>query len=399
MTGKLRTGVIALSLVVVFYVLIGGVLGQTSGAGAYKQLAVLSEVLNRIRGEYVEAPDMGRVTAGALHGLLESLDPYSAYLTPREFAEYQTRKDKSEASVGLMLSKRGYINVIATLPESPAERAGLRTGYVLESIAGFTTREMSVAQAYLLLEGETGTSVSVAVIRPFNAGAVEMELIRARPRTPSLISTKLGNAIGYLKVASFPAGRSEELRRELTLLQADGANQLVLDLRGCAAGEMAEGIETARLFLTSGLITYTKGQQSPREDFSADPDKVAWNGPVAVLIDRGTAGAAEVVASALLDHKRAPVLGTRSFGKGSVQRLIPLDGGAALLLSIAKYYTPAGRAIQDSGVTPSIPVVRGNPFEEAPPLRHAPPAPGDKVVLKALEALRAEVEKAEKKAA
>jgi carboxyl-terminal processing protease len=399
MTGKLRTGVITLSLVVVLYVLIGGVLGQTSGAGAYKQLAVLSEVLNRIRSEYVEAPDMGRVTAGALHGLLESLDPYSAYLTPREFEEYQARKNKSEAGVGLVLSKRGYIVVIATLPESPAERAGLRTGYVLESIAGFTTREMSVEQAYLLLEGETGTSVSVAIITPFRSAAVQMELVRARPRTPNLISTKLGDAIGYLKVASFPTGRSEELRRELTLLQSGGANQLVLDLRGCAAGEMTEGIETARLFLESGLITYTKGQQSPRENFSAESAKVAWNGSVAVLIDRGTAGAAEVVASALLEHKRAQVLGTRSFGKGSLQRLIPLDDGAALLLSIAKYYTPAGRAIQDSGVTPNIPVARGNAFEETPALRHAPPAPGDAVVLKALEALRTEVEKTAKKAA
>lgn len=394
MAGRLRTGVIALSLVVVLYVLIGGVLGQTSGEGAYKQLAVLSEVLNRIRGEYVESPDMAYVTTGALHGLLESLDPYSAYLTPKEFKEYQARKGKSEADVGVVLSKNGYIIVISTLPDSPAERAELRSGNVIESIGGFTTREMSVAQAYLLLEGEPGTAVSVSVINPFSTSATKMELIRAKPRKAQVLTTKLEDGIAYAKVASFPPGRTAELERALKRLQSRGAHKLVLDLRGTASGEMEEGISAARLFLERGLITYTRGQQSPREDFAAEPGKVVWKGSVAVLIDRGTAGPAEIVASALLDNKRAEVLGTRSFGKGSIQRLIRLDGGAALLLSVAKYYSPSGLAIQDNAVTPSVPVARStNPFQPAPLLRHALPAPADPVVLKALEILRGEARK------
>ncbi len=394
MAGRLRTGVIALSLLVVLYVLIGGVLGQTSGAGAYKQLAVLSEVLNRIRGEYVEPPDMSYVTTGALHGLLESLDPYSAYLTPKEFKEYQARKGKSEADVGVVLSKNSYIIVISTLPDSPAERAELRSGNVLESIGGFTTREMSVAQAYLLLEGEAGTAVSVSVINPFITAATKMELIRAKPRKAQVLTTKLEDGIAYAKVASFPPGRTAELERALKRLQSRGARKLVLDLRGAASGEMEEGISTARLFLERGLITYTRGQQSPREDFAAEPGNVVWKGSVAVLIDRGTAGPAEIVASALLDNKRAEVLGTRSFGKGSIQRLIRLDGGAALLLSVAKYYSPSGLAIQDNAVTPSVPVARStNPFQPAPLLHHALPAPADPVVLKALEILRGEARK------
>ena len=396
MAGKLRISVIALSLVVVLYVLIGGLLGQTSGAGAYKQLSVLSEVLNRIRSEYVEAPDMERVTAGALHGLLESLDPYSAYLTPREYEEYKARKGKTDGNIGVVLSKGTYIVVISSLPESPAERADLRTGHSLESIAGVTTREMSVEQAYLLLEGEPGTAVSLSVIKVFTGEAAEIEVVRARSRPAKLLTTKMEEDVAYAKIATFTPGRTEELRRELRRFQSSGLNKLVLDLRGAATGEMTEGIETARLFLAGGLVTYTRGQQSPREDFSADPDQVVWDGDITVLINRGTAGPAEIVASALLDNHRASVVGERSFGKGSVQRLIPLDDGAALLLSVAKYYTPAGRAIQDFAVTPDVPVARNTGLGGPPALRHALPAPGDPVVLKALEILR---DKAGKKAA
>ena len=387
---KLRAAALSLSVVIVSFVLIGALLGQTRASSSFEHLSIFSEVLNRITNEYVETPDLKSVQVGALRGLVESLDPYSAYFTPAEFEEYQKRDQKSEADIGVVLSKdfRLYIVIISTLPESPAERAGLYNGDVLESIGGFSTREMSVEQASVLIGGEPGTAITLSVIKPGQAEAVEMELVRSRRRNPKILTTMLEDRIGYAKVASFHEGLAKELSGELAKLGSRGARSLVLDLRGAADGEMTEGIAAARLFLNSGVIVYTRGQTHPQQTYEAEAGDAVWNTPIAVLIDRGTAGPAEIVASALLDNRRAEVLGVRSFGKGSLQELIPLENGAALLLSVAKYYRPSGASIQDSAVMPSVPVPPANPFERPTAMRHALPAPGDRVVNRAVDALR-----------
>lgn len=390
MSGRGRAGVLGASLLVVLYVVIGGLLGRTASEGAYRQLAVFSEVLSRIQSDYVEEPNLPRVTAGALRGLLSELDPYSSYLAPREYAEYQQKQGQAEGEVGAVLSKRfGLVSVVTVLPGSPAARAGLQTGDILESIAGFSTREMSLEQARILLGGEPGTSVKVAVVRQNRPDPQESELVRARLRPLRVLAARLEGGVSYLKIAAFSPGTTEEVRAALRPLAAGGAAKLVLDLRDAATGTAEEAVETARLLLPSGLITYSQGQQAPRQQFTAEPGAQLWSGPVTVLINRGTAGPAEILAAAVLENKRGEVIGQRSYGIASVQKLIALDDGSALILTVAKYYSPSGKAIQDVAVTPSLPV-------EAPegqalvPLPHQPPSADDPVLRKALEVLASE---------
>lgn len=388
MSTRARAGVVAASLLIVCYVVIGGLLGRTASEGAYRQLAVFSEVLSRVHSDYVEAPSLHRVTAGALHGLLAELDPYSSYLSPREYAEYQQKKALAEGQVGLVVSKRmGWISVVTVLPGSPAVRADLRTGDILESIAGFSTREMSVEQARILLAGEPGTAVKLAVVRQQRPEPRAIELVRVRLSPPRVLSRRLASEVGYLKIAAFGAGTAEEVRAALGQLRAGGADKLVVDLRDAATGSVDEAVETARLLLPGGIITYSQGQQVPRQQWDADGTAARWSGPVTVLINHGTAGPAEILAAALLDNGRGEVIGQRSYGIGGVQKLIPLEDGSALILTVAKYYSPAGKAIQDHAVTPSLPVEPPD-GEALKPLPHALPPPSDPVLLKALEVLR-----------
>jgi carboxyl-terminal processing protease len=376
---------------VVFYVALGGLLGRTVNEGAYRQLAVFSEVLTRIQSDYVEDPNLTRVTVGAMRGLLEALDPYSSYLSPREYAEYQKKKRKPEGGdVGLVLSKQfGLLNVVSVLPESPAARANLRTADIIESLEGFSTRDMSVDQAYLLLVGEAGTTVRLSVVRQARAEPQSVEIVRARLRTPRVVSGRLEADIGYLKIAAFSAGKSEEVTAALRRMEAQGLRRLVIDLRDCASGLAEEAVAVSRLLLERGVITYLEGQQYPREEFNAQPDSALWTGPVTVLINRGTAGPAEILAAAVLENGRGKVIGQPTYGVGSVQKLIPLEDGAALILSVAKYYSPQGKAIQDHRVVPSV-VVEPEPDAMQASNIHAMPPPGDPVLLKALELLRAE---------
>lgn len=389
MSGRARAAAIGVSLLLLFYVTLGSVLGRTASEGAYTQLAVFSEVLTHIREDYVETPNISRVTAGALNGLLASLDPYSSYLSPREYAKYREKKQaQAPGDVGLILSKRfGLISVVTVLPDSPAARAGMLTGDLLESLAGFSTREMSVEQAYFLLAGEIGTVVKLSVVRQARAEPQEVELVRARLQPTHVLSERLEEDIGYLKIAAFTAGRAAEVRAALRRLQNQGAEKLVLDLRDCASGKEEEAVETVRLLLDRGVITFLEGQQYPRRQFNAQPAQTVWNGPVTVLINHGTAGPAEIVAAAVMDNARGEVVGLRSYGVGSVQKIIPLEDGSALILSVAKYHRPTGEAIQDHAITPSVAVEL--PREQAVvPRPHALPPPDDPVLQKALEVLR-----------
>lgn len=391
MGGRVRATVLGLSVIVVLYVALGGLLGRTAGEGAYQQLAVFSEVLNKIQSDYVEDPKLNQVTVGALRGLLEALDPYSSYLSPREYADYQKRKASPPAGeVGLVLSKQyGLASVVTALPESPAARAGMRTGDIIESIGEFSTREMSIEQAYLLLAGEPGTGVKLAVVRRARAEPQTIELVRARLHPAALVSGRLESDIGYLRIASFQPGRAAEVAGALRQLRSQGMRKLVLDLRDAAGGSEEEGVAVSRLLLSKGVITFIQGQQVPRKQFAAEPGTAAWDGPVTVLINPGTAGAAEIVAAAVADNRRGEVIGQRSFGAGTVQKTIVLDDGSALILVVAKYYGPSGKAFLDHGVTPSVEVA---PQDEEPPAPRALalPPPGDPVVGKALEVLRRE---------
>ena len=347
--------VVGLSIVVLFFVAAGNLRGHSSDDKAFRALAVYSEVLDRVQREYVDEPNLHQVTAGALHGLFDSLDPQSSYLSPLEYADYKEKSASApKAESGLVLTKRfGYISVISALPDSPAQKAGLQLGDVLEKIAGFTTGQMAIEQAQLLLSGDPGTTVKLSVIRRGKTEPQEMEITLAKLSAPKLAEDRLEGDIAYVRVPEFQAGETKQIREELVQLQRQGAHKLILDLRNCALGDDAEGVSTAQLFLSSGTITTLKGQTVSPVVSSADPAKVVWSQPMTVLIDTSTAGAAEILASAIADNHRGETIGIRTYGTASQQKLIQLEDGSAIILTLANYYTPDGKEIPVDGVTPT----------------------------------------------
>lgn len=362
MSNKIKATILVASAGVLLFTLLGGVTGvRASNDGAYKQMEVYSEVLSRVRGEYVEEPNLPAVTDGALHGLLESLDSNSSYLNAEQYKQYKSRKTDGKGDIGAAISKRfGYASVVAVIPGSPADKAGLQDTDILEAIEGKSTREMSLAEIHSLLSGEPGSTVNLSVVRARRAEPQKVVVTRDIVNVPAPQDKMLQDGIGEVRVDALTKGKSQEIASKIKALQKEGAKKLILDLRDCAEGDEAEGIATANLFLNHGTITYLQGQKYPREAFNADPSKAITTLPLVVLVNKGTSGAAEIVAAAVLENARGDVVGDKTFGDGSVQKLIELPDGGALILSIAKYYSPQGKAIQDTAVTPNIAVADAN---------------------------------------
>jgi len=405
-----RYAILGVSVLILGWVGIGHVLGRTTNDGnAYKSLVVYSEVLQKIQNDYVDEPNMHLVTAGSLHGLLESLDSESSYLTPREYTEYkQKTANPGTGETGLNLSKRfGYIIVTSVLPDSPGEKVGLHSGDILESVAGFTTREMSVGQAKNLMAGQPGTSVKAGVIRRGKTDPEELDIVRQKIAQPKLLVEKVDNETLAIRFPTLDAGRKDEVRTKLLEAEKQGVSRVILDVRDCGRGSASEAIEIAKLFVPSGTLTKLQGQTISQQVFSADPSNVVWKGPVSVLMDGTTTGAAEVLASAVANTKRGELVGDRTFGLASEQKLIPLEDGAAIILTVGNYLNADGKPILEEGVAPTE-VVRaaatpegddGEEAEAAGPQKEAPMPPrplsaDDPVLQKALQLLKTPAKKA-----
>lgn len=358
MSKTLKAVVLGVSVALVLFTIVGGLrVRAESDDGAYRQLGVYSEVLSRIQSEYVEQPNIPAVTDGALHGLLESLDANSSYLSPDEYKKFKVLKVAGKANIGATISKRfGYAAVVSVIPGGPADKAGLEGGDIIEAIEGKTTREMSLAVIDNEMTGEPGSNINVSVVRPRKAEPVKLTITRNTVTVPPVTDQTFEGNIGYIKVDALTAGKAQEIANKIKTLQTHGVNKLILDLRDCSAGDEKEGVAVANLFLTHGVITYLQGQRYPKEIFNADQNKAITGLPLVVLVNRDTAGPAEIVAAAVLGNARGDVLGDKTFGIGSVQKVIDVPDGSALILSIAKYYTPDGKAIQDTGITPNIQV-------------------------------------------
>jgi carboxyl-terminal processing protease len=355
MNRKARFAIIAVSVAIFCYAGIGHVLGRTPDDRAYKSLTVYGEVLNKIQSDYVDEPNMHLVTAGSLHGLLESLDAESSYLTPREFTEYKQKQQNSgTGETGLSLSKRfGYVIVISVLPDSPAEKAGIHSGDIFESIAGFTTRDMSVGQALNLLNGQVGSGVKVGVIRRGKADPDNIDIVREKLAPAKVLAQKADPDVLAIRVISLDPGRADDIRNRLLEAEKQGVHKVILDLRECGRGPSTEAVAVARLFIPNGTIATLRGQTVSAQTMTAEPSKVVWKGPVSVLIDGTTSGAAEVLASAMVANKRGDVVGERTFGLASEQKLITMDDGSALFLTVANYFNAAGKPILEDGVEPT----------------------------------------------
>jgi carboxyl-terminal processing protease len=403
-----RVGLICVSLAIFLYAGIGHLLGRTPDDKAYKSLTVFGEVLQKIQQDYVDEPNMRTVAAGSLHGLLESLDTQSSYLTPREYDEYNKKtQNAGTGESGITLSKRfGYVIAISILPDSAAEKAGIHSGDIFESIGGFTTRDMSVGQAKNLLSGQPGTAVKVAVIRRGKATPDDVDVVRERFTPAKMTVQKADSDTLVLRLNSLDAGRAEEVRTRLLDAEKQGTRNVILDLRNCGRGPVSEAISIARFFVPSGTLTTLRGQTASTQVFAAEPKQVIWKTPVSVLIDGTTSGAAEVLASAIVANHRGNVVGERTFGLASEQKLITLDDGSALILTTANYYNPSGKSILEEGVVPTE-VVRAiadddsdvdDSAPETTPKKDdqgpRPLSPEDPIYHKALDLLQTPVKKA-----
>lgn len=336
--------------------------------GAYREMRVYAEVLQKIQSDYVTQPNIGEVTNGALHGLLESLDADSSYLTPAEYKLYKDHQaEGGKAQIGITVSKRyGYATVVNVVPGSPADQDHLVDGDVIEAIAGKSTHELSLAMTRLMLEGKPGTTIEIAVVRPFKPDPDKLTITRTDIEIPPLQAKDYDNgAVLYLKPGVVNEARVNEIAARI---KAAGKNEkILLDLRDTSGSNEKQGIRLANLFIKQGTLATLVGQKYPEQTFTADSANCITNAPVDVLVNRGTYGAAELAAGAIEDLKRGDVIGERTFGEGSVQKTLELPDGAAILLTVAKYETPSGNKIQDNAVGPTVAVEQPSDNEFAAP--------------------------------
>lgn len=387
-----------------------GVRAGSDQDGAYRQMRVYAEVLKKIQTDYVTDASVTDVTTGALHGLLDSLDADSSYLTPTEYKIFKEHRDKDNVQVGLVLSRRfGYAVIVTVEPGSAAEKEHLSDGDVIESIDGQSTHELSLAVMRLMLEGKAGSTVALSVVRSRKQDADKITLTRGVSSPPALAEQLLDNGkVLYLKPGILTAARVSELAAKIR--EEGKSRKIILDLRETALGEPANGLLLANLFIKQGTMAALGGQKFPLQTFVADPTKTITDSGLVVLVNHGTSGAAELTAAAIAGLKRGDVVGEKTFGEGSVQKTIELPDGAALILTVAKYSAPDGKKIQDEAVTPTVAVGEKNDEdidESAPapakstepasaktpsaPVKTAPAsAPkSDEILDKALELMRA----------
>jgi carboxyl-terminal processing protease len=351
---------------------------------AYKQMRVYAEVLRKIQNYYVTDPSIPEVTNGALHGLLDSLDPDSSYLTPAEYKLYKDRPASETAQVGITVSKRyGYATIVNVLPGSPADQDHLRDGDVIDLIGDQSTHDLPLAVIRFMLEGKLGSTISISVVRPFKPDPDKIVLTRAALATPPLGEQFYENAtILYLKPGVLTAARVDDIAAKIK--GAGKTKKILLDLRDTTGDDLSQGLRLANLFIKQGTLATIEGQKYPQQTFAADPALCITDAPVAVLVNRGTYGAPELTAAAIEDLKRGDVVGERTFGEGAVQKTIDLPDGAALMLTVAKYEDPSGKKIEDEAVTPNEVVASPQDDDEPVPANN-----GDEQLNHALDLLKA----------
>ncbi|MGB5038664.1 MAG: S41 family peptidase [Blastocatellia bacterium] len=387
MSAKIRIAIVMLSAGVAFYAIAGGFpwdRGATAKGNQWAQLRIFDEVLYRISKDYVDEPDMERVRTGALRGLADGLDAYSAYLTPAQVAGYVPVEHGVHAVGGMALSKYGgYVYVVSCWKGSPADRSGIATGDIIEYIGKAPTRDMSLYDAEMLL---TDVSNGPHDVKLFRAGqSFTVTFTNGPVVAPPVESKMLEPGVGYLNVLALTSGRAVEVRGAIDQLTAKGMKRLVLDLRGCATGTMEEGASVANIFVESGVLGRKIGRGGAEGvAIEAQASLVAFRGPLTVLVDPSSAGAAEVIASAVATSKRGDVVGERTFGAGVELELFKLRDGGAMLITVAKYAPASGKPFIDEGVMPTVEVKRAVPEIVVPEDQDEdePATPEDKPVVK-----------------
>jgi carboxyl-terminal processing protease len=346
---------------------------------SWQHLKIFDDVVNLISSNYVEEANMDKVMAGAMRGLADGLDADSAYLTASEVKQLESGAPLPPAGVGLEITRQYYLRVIAARDNSSAAKAGLRTGDYIRAINDMPTREMSVWEGVRALRGAAGTKVSVTIIRGNAADPHVIELTRETEPASSVSGRVAGAGVGYVRVAALGTTTASQVKNQIAELTKAGATKLIVDVRRASSGTLDDGLALARLFVGKGTLAIREGKGGVRETIAAGPGDGAITLPMVVLIDTGTSGGAELFASALNGNQRADLIGEHTIGRAATQKLVKLPDGAGLWLSTTRYLTPAGVALHEKGLEPTIGV-------DEPDVEFGQAAPaGDPVLDKALE--------------
>jgi carboxyl-terminal processing protease len=321
------------------------------------ELRVFAEVMERIRAAYIEEIDDRTLLESAIRGMLYELDPHSSYLTPNEFDDLQVTTTGEFGGLGIEVTmENGFVKVVTPLDDTPASRAGLRAGDLIMKINDTFVKGLTLEEAIKMLRGEVGSKVELSILTEGTDKPRVVTLTRDRIRIQSVRSQMIEPGFGYLRVTQFQSHSGRDTEKAIRKLMADAPLKgLILDLRNNPGGVLSAAVQISDLFLDKGLIVYTQGRdEASRVNYAATAGDLLGGLPLVVLVNGGSASASEIVAGALQDHGRAIVMGQRSFGKGSVQTILPLHGDRALKLTTAVYYTPNGRSIQAEGIVPDI---------------------------------------------
>ncbi len=334
----------------------------------YQYLRLFSDVLNIVEDNYVEKVEAKKVIYGAINGMLRELDPHSSFLKPEDYKELQIETKGKFGGLGIEITLRdGILTVVSPLEGTPADKAGILSNDQIVKIDDQPTQDMSLTEAVQKMRGPKGTRVKLTIIRKGERKPLEFDLIRDIISIQSVRTRTLDPGYGYIRISSFQSGTSSDLKKALDQLESEHHPLLglVLDLRNDPGGLLDQAVEVSDEFLENGLIVYTGGRlESQKMRFEAHKNSRPRSYPIVVLVNSGSASASEIVAGALQDHKRAVILGEPTFGKGSVQTVIPLNDGSAIRLTTSLYFTPSGRSIQAKGIEPDIVVKRENPPKE-----------------------------------
>ncbi len=384
MSSRTRLVVMSISAPVIAFAIVGGFLGKVMARESdYPQLKIFGDVVDMISSSYVEEVNMDKVMVGAMKGLADNLDPDSAYLSPAEVRQVESGAALPAGGVGLEMTRQYYLRVIAARDNSPAAKAGLRTGDYIRMIDETPTREMSVWEGARALRGAPGTKVKLTIIRGNAADPHVVELTRETEPASQVSHHIAAPGVGYLRIAAMGPATAAEVKTQAAELAKQGATKLVLDLRRTSTGSLAEGLDLAKLFVSSGTLAMREAKSGTRETIPATGG-ASITAPVDVLIDTGTSGAAELAAAAIAGNKRGDLVGEHTIGRVAEQKLFKLPDGSGLWLSTVKYLTPAGAPLHEKGLEPTIAVDEPDVTEFG-----APPPPGDPVLDKALEQLGA----------
>jgi carboxyl-terminal processing protease len=324
-----------------------------------EELRSFTEVFSRIKSDYVEPVDDKKLLQDAIQGMLSGLDPHSSYLDPEGFKEIRVGTEGEFGGLGIEVTMEdGFVKVVSPIEDTPAARAGLKTGDLIIRLDDKAVKGMALSDAVKMMRGKPGTDITLTVAREGQNKPLKFTIKRAVIKIQSVKYRMLEDGFAYVRVTQFQANTGDSLREAVTKLKLQNKGSLkgmVLDLRNNPGGVLNAAVTVSDVFLPSGLIVYTEGRLADAKlRFSATPDDLLDGSPMVVLVNGGSASASEIVAGALQDHKRAVVMGTKTFGKGSVQTIVPMSSGAALKITTARYYTPNGTSIQATGIVPDI---------------------------------------------